>query len=404
MAQMFPRVFAACVVCSASISMGFGRLAAQEGDLPRAAAALRSVAAPAVPPAGLDGFSLVKRARVSGEKLVSTLDSGEAVQLTIDARLQAHVQRVLAAAAPPRAAVVALEPSTGRVLAYVNHASAVRPADSAADPAPPAASVFKLITTAALLEQGVRPETRTCYGGGASQLAAIDLVDDRRRDRACATLGEALGGSINAVYAKLADRHLEPSTLARYASAFGFGERLPSQLRAAPSRASMPAERLEFARTAAGFWHTHLSPLHGALIAAAIGAGGVMPQATLVERWPVGSTQLQPVAIAPRTRRVMAASTARTLAAMMQRTVRDGTSRTAFHDARGRAYLPGIGIAGKTGSLSDSNPYRAYSWWVGFAPADKPRIAVAALVVNGAKWKIKASALARDTLQFALSR
>lgn len=402
MAPMFPRVFAACVVCSASMTIGFGQLAAQERDLPRAAAALRSVAAPAIPPAGLDGLALVKRARVSGEKLWSTLDSGEAVQLTIDARLQARVQRLLAAAAPPRAAVVALEPDSGRVLAYVNHAASGSPVDTASDSAPPAASVFKLITTAALLEQGVRPEVRTCYGGGASRLLASDLVDDRRRDHACATLAEALGGSINAVYAKLADRHLEPSILGRHASAFGFGERLPSQLRADPSRVALPKERLEFARSAAGFWHTHLSPLHGALIAAAIGAGGVMPRARLIERWPEGRAELQ--GVGPGARRVMAAGAARTLGAMMQRTVRDGTSRAAFQDARGRAYLPGIGIAGKTGSLSDSNPYRAYSWWVGFAPVDKPRIAVAALVVNGAKWKIKASALARDTLQAALSR
>jgi cell division protein FtsI/penicillin-binding protein 2 len=60
--------------------------------------------------------------------------------------------------------------------------------------------------------------------------------------------------------------------------------------------------------------------------------------------------------------------------------------------------LPGISVAGKTGSLSANNPYRAYSWWVGYAPADKPRIALAALVVNSELWRIKSSYVARELL------
>jgi peptidoglycan glycosyltransferase len=411
MALVFPRVFATCVVCCTLHATELNRGSAQ--DLPKATlasgaqASLRGVENPssALPPASVDGFALVKRARVSADKLWSTLDSGEAVQLTIEPDLQAHIQRVLALAAPPRAALVALEPATGRVLAYVNHAAGTSLRDAAADPAPPAASVFKLVTTAALLDAGVRPDTRTCYGGGLSRLMPADLVDNPKRDAACATLAEALGGSVNAVFAKLADRHLTPRSLSRFARAFGFGERLPSQLRVLPSRAELPSDRLEFARAAAGFWHTHLSPLHGALIASAVANAGVMPRATLLERrMSRGGQLLQPERANADSRRVMGPAAARALGTIMQRTVRQGTSRAAFYDARGRPYLPGIEVAGKTGSLSDGNPYRAYSWWVGFAPADKPRIAIAALVVNGAKWRIKASALARDTLQYALKR
>jgi penicillin-binding protein A len=81
------------------------------------------------------------------------------------------------------------------------------------------------------------------------------------------------------------------------------------------------------------------------------------------------------------------------------RTVKDGTSRTAFLDGRGRSQLPGIQVAGKTGSLSASDPYRAYSWWVGFAPAEQPRIALAALIVNGPVWRIKSSFVAREILR-----
>ncbi|HMI94567.1 MAG TPA: penicillin-binding transpeptidase domain-containing protein, partial [Polyangiales bacterium] len=74
-----------------------------------------------------------------------------------------------------------------------------------------------------------------------------------------------------------------------------------------------------------------------------------------------------------------------------------------FHDPRGRPFLPGISVAGKTGSLSSDQPYRAYSWWIGFAPEDAPRVAVAALVVNTPKWRIKASYVAREALRYYLA-
>jgi beta-lactamase class D len=61
-----------------------------------------------------------------------------------------------------------------------------------------------------------------------------------------------------------------------------------------------------------------------------------------------------------------------------------------------------MAIAGKTGSLSSERPYRAYSWWVGYAPGPAPEIALAALVVNTPRWRIKASYLAREALRFYL--
>jgi cell division protein FtsI/penicillin-binding protein 2 len=62
--------------------------------------------------------------------------------------------------------------------------------------------------------------------------------------------------------------------------------------------------------------------------------------------------------------------------------------------------LGDIEVAGKTGSLSNhEKPFKDYSWFVGFAPADDPRIAVAAVVVNGLKWRIHAPYVAREALR-----
>ncbi len=58
-----------------------------------------------------------------------------------------------------------------------------------------------------------------------------------------------------------------------------------------------------------------------------------------------------------------------------------------------------VAIAGKTGSLADRDPFRDYSWFVGFAPADRPQIVVASVVVNGRLWRVRAPQVARDALE-----
>lgn len=334
--------------------------------------------------------------------LVSELADGSTAILSLDAGLQSAVEETLARYEVPWAGLVAIEPSTGRVLAYVSHSSAEpdTDVDYARDASAPAASVFKVITGAALLDAGVGPETRVCYHGGGSRLLREHLEEDPRRDTACATLTEAMGGSINAVFARLADRHLEPATLSRYASAFGFGEALPFDVATSPSAIDVPTEdRLEYARTAAGFWHSHLSPLHGALIAATIANDGRMPRASIVDEVIDREGHVAWTHEPTIHREVIGRLTARSLGRMMRRTVTHGTARRAFFDERGNPFLPGIEVAGKTGTLSEERPFRGYTWWVGFAPADRPTIAVAALVINRPEWRIKASFLAREALR-----
>ena len=303
----------------------------------------------------------------------------------------------------PYGALVALDPKTGRVLAYVSHSSANPDAgDLVRDPTPPAASVFKVVTGAALLDAGVTPAERVCYSGGFSALREADLVDDKARDRSCASLAEAMGGSINTVFAKLADRKLDGARIGRYAQAFGFGHALPFDVPLRGSPYEVPDDRLERARTAAGFWHMHMSPLHAALIAATVANAGAMPRASMIERVIDAQGRTVHAHTASTFRSVVGRSTASALASMMALTVSEGTAHSAFYDPKGRPYLPGISVAGKTGSLSSERPYRHYSWWVGFAPEHDPKIAIAALVVNTPKWRIKSSYVAREALRHYL--
>jgi penicillin-binding protein A len=351
---------------------------------------------------GLAGFDPLSHT-LQDNKLVAALPNGSTAELTLDPGLQAHMERVFADYSVPYGALVAIEPSTGKVLAYVSHSSANPDAgDLARDPTPPAASVFKVVTASALVDDGVAPTTKVCYGGGLSRLSMADLEDNAKRDRQCATLRDALGGSINSVIAKLADRNLDPKTIRRYADAFGFGQGLPFDVRTTPSPAEVPEERLEFARTAAGFWHMHMSPMHGALIAATFANGGNMPRATMIERVLDAKGKETQHFVPAGFRSVISRATAKTVGKMMLSTVESGTAHSAFFDEHRRPFVPNVAIAGKTGSLSTESPYRAYSWWVGFAPEDKPTIALAALVVNTPKWRIKGSYVAREAMRYYL--
>ena len=331
--------------------------------------------------------------------LVSSLDGGRA-ELTLDPQLQEATEEVVRSFQVPYAGAVVLSIADGRVLAMVGR-SAVDPElgveQLALRPWAPAASIFKVVSAAALVaEGGLSGASKACYHGGLSSVLPDNLVNLPALDRRCDTLAYGLGKSQNAIIAKLVTQHLTPAKLQRVATAFGFGQPIPFEMPVEPSHLDVPTDDgLEFARTAAGFWHSTLSPLHGALMAAAVASGGEMPIPTLIERaFKANGTAIRMPA--PQSRRVISAAVAREVGRMMEGTTRMGTAKHTFHDRRGNRYLP-IEVAGKTGTLSAETDkgYVGYSWFIGYAPAAKPTIAFAVALGNHATWRIKASYVAR---------
>jgi cell division protein FtsI/penicillin-binding protein 2 len=202
------------------------------------------------------------------------------------------------------------------------------------------------------------------------------------------------------VFARLASNHITPEDLTAMGGSFGFGSALPWPVANTAPKIEIPPDPLEFARSAAGFFHTTLSPLAAASIAQTVANGGVTLEPRIVERVLSGSdTVWEEKGDARVLRRAIKSETASALTEMMLETVANGSAYKAFHDASGRAYLPNISVAGKTGTLADAKGEKTFTWFVGFAPADKPEVAVAALVVNTPVWKIKGPELARDVLR-----
>jgi penicillin-binding protein A len=325
-------------------------------------------------------------------RYVAPLGDGRA-RLTLDPRLQDRLERALDTYRVPWGATVLIEPATGRILALAEHSRA-EPGRRGLPLAAlaPAASIFKLVTAAALLEQGIQPDEEVCYHGGKRRLAPRLLADDPRRDHRCTTLISAFGHSTNVVFAKLAGRGLDAERLRATAERFLFNTEIPFAHPVEVSRAVIPEDDFGFAETAAGFGPVKLSPLHAALLAAIVANDGVLVPPVIVDAVEGGAL---PPSGDPR--RVIDEAVAGELARMMRSTVTEGTARRAF--ARARGPLRGIPVAGKTGSLAKAEPYRDYSWFVGYAPADRPQVAIATVVVNERLWHARAPTVAREALE-----
>ena len=133
--------------------------------------------------------------------------------------------------------------------------------------------------------------------------------------------------------------------------------------------------------------------------ASIIAQGGVARRFHLVRQ-----TGEEPVEETSSDTRVLSLSTARRITRMMEVTVHSGTARQVFNDESGHSLLPGIRVAGKTGTLRPDSSGETTSWFIGFAPSQKPEIVVSVMLENGAVWRQRAAEVARDLLRVYFHR
>lgn len=328
----------------------------------------------------------LRRIQLAGDGATAPRPSGEPARLTIDPGLQHAAQRLLGRARPVAGAAIAVHVPSGRVLAFADTAQGNVLLERRA----PAASLFKIVTTGALLEAGHVSAKRTvCTDGGIRGIERKHLEPPRSGKALCAPFRSALGHSRNAVFAQLATRFLMRDDLVQMGARFGFDKPVPFDGASVPlGTLSVPYNDLEFARTAAGFRGSTLSVLGAAHVALLVAHGGRRRPIRILEDTPAESGV-----------HALSAGTARELRRMMEVTVHSGTSLEAFSDADGRAFLPGIRVAGKTGTLKPSAGDPTTSWFIGFAPSRNPEIAVSVLLQNGKVWRRRANELGRDLLR-----
>jgi peptidoglycan glycosyltransferase len=320
------------------------------------------------------------------------------VKLSLDQKLQERLETLLKRYKPPYAGVVAMDPETGKVLAMAGYS---REDDSDTNwclkSSFQAASIFKLVTSAAAIEKlNMQENSVIPFNGSLYRLRERNVFDKKQRFANRMTLGEAFAKSVNIVFAKLTQKGVETEDLKTYSGQLLFNKDIPFDFNVEESLANIPDDRLELAKTAAGFGDVTLSPLHGAVIASAILNDGVMVSPYVIDKLYNEERTLIHQRLPYYPKVLLATDTSKRIKNMMELTLTKGTIRKGFRGWSRDRILSGLNIGGKTGSLRGRYLLGENDWFVGFAENDEKSIVISAVIVNRALWHIKPTYLAKE--------
>ena len=319
---------------------------------------------------------------------------GATVQTTIVPKIQKAAADTLG---NQKGAVVALDPKTGAVLAMVTSPT-YDPNDIAShdieaagkaydrlasDPQHPLSnraareiyppgSTFKLVTAAAALADGKTPDS-TVESPDRLKLPGtrVYLSNSTNCGGTKITITQALKVSCNTAFANLG-MDVGASKLREQAQLFGFDQRHLADLGGVASQFPDKLNEAQLALSSIGQYDVAASPLQMAMVSAAIANDGVLMDPYVVSS--VRSADLKPI----ETHKPQQLSTAMTpdnakeLQQMMLQVVNQGTG----HNAQ----IPGVQVAGKTGTAQSDPKRKPFAWFTSFAPVDNPTVAVAVIV------------------------
>jgi cell division protein FtsI/penicillin-binding protein 2 len=327
------------------------------------------------------------------------------LHFTLDRELQEKIEEVYQQYDPSYAAFVAMDPETGKILALVDYSSEENKSNLTLKASYPAASVFKVVTSTAALNDGkVRPNAVFPVNGRFGTLYKRNLRNVVNRWTRFITIEEAFAKSVNSVFGKIAMTRVGPGALQKYANSFGFNQKVAFDMPLEMGSAMIPTDdEFGLAESGSGFTQKQtLNPIQGAMIASAVVNGGRIPAPYMVDEVTnhTGSKVYQ-VEQNESLFRPMDLETAKSLAMIMENTVTRGTARREFRDYNHHPVLSKLFIGGKTGSFSGSDPAGKYDWFVGFAQSSAnphKKIAFASMIVNRKFWKVKSFHIAREAI------
>jgi cell division protein FtsI/penicillin-binding protein 2 len=324
------------------------------------------------------------------------------VETSLDLSLQASLLKKVRNSKTELMGMVVLDPEDGRVLAMVGVDDDQSSPNPCLDNQFPAASIFKIVTAATAIEQcNYTPDTELTYNGGKYTLYKSQLKDTVNRYTNTISFRDSFAQSVNPVFGKIGATVGRPA-LEAYGEAFGFNREIDFEVAIPSSLLEMTDETYHLAEIGCGFNRTTtLTPLHGALIAAAVANGGQYPDPTLVEQIVDESGREIYRSTPAGAGKAVSSETSSILESMMTRTVSTGTCRKTFRNAKNDRVLSRLVIGGKTGSINNRQHTRRMDWFVGFAREKNgtEKIAVAVVVGHGEYIGTKASEFARTTFR-----
>ena len=327
---------------------------------------------------------------------------GGSVELTLNREAQdAAYDGLEALGEGVEGAAVALEPSTGRILAMVsspnfnpnrlashdlgdvtkaydelNTDEAQPLLNRAIQTTLPPGSTFKLVTAAAAMENKGYDADSLVPGGAALDVPQTTHDINNESGGSCGgeriTLTRALEVSCNVSFGWLG-LQLSDDEMREQAERFGFGQHYLDEL--SPQAVSVFPEELDEpqrALSAIGQYDVRATPLQMAMVAAGIANGGVVMKPYLVDEILSPDLDVLPRTDPEELSKAVSSLTASELTKMMVAVVDNGTGTN--------AQIPDVQVAGKTGTAQSLGERPPYAWFVSFAPADDPKIAVAVLV------------------------
>lgn len=324
------------------------------------------------------------------------------VHYNIEPELNNYIDDLILRYRPDYTAVVAIQPHTGRIMAmssYIRSESLSQ--NMAIHSGFPAASIFKIVTAAAAIDTGIAsPNSVYKYNGKDTSLYKSNVLRHKNNKWTRNTsLSRAFALSINTVFGRIGVFEVGAQNLQAYANSFGFNRPLPVDIAIESSKTGFRADdEWSIAEAASGYTRkTTISPVHAAMIASVIANDGVLVEPNLID-FAVDTSGPLLYQSDHNAVEILDKKTTDDMRVLMRATVKKGSARKHF-----RTFFKGpyanLDVGGKTGSLTGRNPSGKTEWFVGYGDSGKDKIAVAAVVVNKEKWRVKPAYLARKVLE-----
>jgi hypothetical protein len=313
------------------------------------------------------------------------------VEYTLDAGLTQAIYDIFSRGRVALGLAVVLDANSGDVLAYAGTDPQRLPPSEVY----PGASLVKVVTAAAALERSPAVANRVCrYVGNPYRLTPARVVPPKRGNES--SLEKALAMSNNQCFAQLAVNDIGATGMLETLARFGLLAR-PAPGHEAGQAADPHGDRYELGKLGSGLAGLQITALHAAEIAATLADGKRREPRWIARVRDANGRELVPPK-RPEPVTVISPGLARQLREMMVATTRNGTARRAFRGSHGRPLLRAMNVAAKTGSLTGKTPPGRYEWFIGLAPADRPKVAIAVLVVQPKRWHTTGSQIGAQVL------
>lgn len=330
---------------------------------------------------------------------------------SLDTTLQKLGTRYFRRYHPKYGALVALAPRTGKVLSLISYTrSGEVPQGNRlyCRNIFPAASIFKTISAAAALEHGgLTLDSKLKLYGSNHTLYKYQLVKDLKNYREI-SLKKAFAYSINPVFGRMGIYLLGADVLQDYALKFGFNSNIPFELENEKPIFCYPDSSFTVAEVASGFNQTTLiSPLFGALIAAAISNSGEIFKPTVIDSITSLKTGKRVYTSEPKLwRHTVKDITAKKLVTLMKLVAQRGTARKSFQYVKKSFRFNEIDYGGKTGSV-DKDSLGKVDWFIGFSRHQSDmdqHISIGVVTVHDDNWTVHSSFIGAEMMRNHIRR